>query len=224
MRDSPMLRLAALFACGLLLAAATIKSGATTDVLTIDAVSKAARVTIYDPRGNLIGQRATYSSGTTNITATTAGTGIFYALCGSASKTIRVQRVYVGGRVATAAIVGTVVLTKTSTATSSGTPSVLAIVPRDSASGAATATSTYYTAVATTGTVVGVVGTRSGVFPILATAAATDQQPSWLWDFRDVDESESVVLRGTAQCLQANFGATTTNAPSLAVYAVWTEE
>lgn len=211
------------------LADVQIKSGASSDVLTIDSVSKAARVSRYDARGNSVEQKRTCSAGLTNVTATTAGTGPFFTICGSATagRTLRVQRIYISGRVATAAIVGTVVLTKTTTATSAGTPVALTQVLRDSSMSATPCSANlcnYYSALATTGTSAGVVGARTGVFPITATVAATDQVPQFLFDFRDNDEAEAVVLRGVAECLQASFGATTTNAPTLMVYVVWTEE
>jgi hypothetical protein len=43
------------------------------------------------------------------------------------------------------------------------------------------------------------------------------------WQWRDTD-SEAPTLRGIAQCIEASFGTTTTNAPTLSVDVVWTEK
>jgi hypothetical protein len=217
-----------LFALALLLAwpafaDVQIKSGATSDTLTVGATSKAARVTLYDDRGSSIGQKVTYSAGTTAKTATAAGTGPFFTICGSATKTIRVQRLTVSGSVSTTAIVADLVVKRTSTATSAGTATALTAAPRDSGSGAATAALVnYYTALATAGASVGVMYTAQALLQVTGTFTT----PHAFWDsqFGQSDESEAPVLRGTAQCLEASFGTTTTNAPTLSVAVVWTEE
>jgi hypothetical protein len=171
----------------------------------------------------LIGQKITYAAATTAKTATAAGTGPFFGICGSATKTVRVQQLTIGGSVATAAIYGDVTLRKTSTATSAGTPTALTKVPHDSLAAASSATLVnFYTALATGGTLVGTVGAQSAVFPITGTVAANMAQ--LLFDWINRQESEAPVLRGTAQCLEAGFGTTPTNAPTLAVHVIWTEE
>lgn len=170
-----------------------------------------------------LAQRATYTAATTAKTATAAGTGPFFTICGSATKTLRVLAVRVSGTVATAAVYGDVTLRKTSTATSLGTAVALTKVPLDSNSVAATASLTnFYSALATAGTLVGTVGAQGAVFPITATVAAS--MANLLFDWMNRQESEAVVLRGTTQCLEAGFGTTTTNAPTLQVEVTWTEE
>lgn len=171
----------------------------------------------------LIGQKVTYTGATTAKTATAAGTGPFFAICGSATKTVRVQQLTVGGTVATAAVYGDVTLRKTSVATSSGTATALVKVPHDSTAAAASANLlNFYTVLATPGTLVGTVGAQSGVFPLTGTVAAGMAQ--LIFDWTNRQESEAPVLRGTAQCLEAGFGTTTTNAPTLSVHVIWTEE
>lgn len=206
--------------------AAVIKSGASSDQLTIGATSKAARVTEYDDRGNSVGQKSTYSAGTTTATATAAGTGPFFSICGSATKTIRVQKFNMNGSVATAATRSNVVLKKTSTATSAGTPTALTQAPHDSTNAAGTSNLVnFYAVLATAGTSVGIVGSLTKNFPITATVAATDYIPEMIFPLTmDKVETEAIVLRGTAQCMEASFGATTTNAPTLSVEVTWTEE
>lgn len=159
----------------------------------------------------------TYRANTTVETATAAGTGPFFTICGSATRLIRVKEFSINGSVGTAATRSTVVLLKTSTATSAGTATALTQVPVDSAYPAGSASLVnFYTALGTTGTGVGVVASQMKPFPITATVAATDFIPELVFDL-------DVRLRGIAECLQANFGATTTNAPTLKVGVVWTE-
>jgi hypothetical protein len=181
------------------------------------------RVT-FSSLGQHIGQQATYSAGLTVETVTAAGTGIFASICGSATKVIRVKSFEMNGSVATAATRSTVILTKTSTATSGGTATTLTQAFHDSRNAAGSATLVnFYTVLATTGTSVGVVGLRTKIFPITATVAATDEIPQMVFDFAGLDV-EPVYLRAVTECVQANFATTTTNAPTLTVRWKWTEE
>src|SRR5436309_3750605 len=95
---------------------AQIKSGATSDLLTIDPTSLAARVTPYDTRGNNMGMRRSYSASMTAATAFTAGTGVFFVIAGSAN-VIRVQKLIVCMTVATAAVYADIILNKRTTST-----------------------------------------------------------------------------------------------------------
>jgi hypothetical protein len=167
-----------------------------------------------------IAQELTYSAGTTAATATAAGTGVFFSLCGSASKTVQVQRLSISGTVATGAKNGDVIVSRTSAATSGGTATTLTAGPFDSNAAAATAVAKFYTVLATAGTLAAVVDTGELYLPL--TGTGTSSTPLW-WRWRDTD-SQSPTLRGTAQCLEAKFGTTTTNAPTLAVSVVWTEK
>lgn len=169
----------------------------------------------------IVVQKPTYAAATALKTATAAGTGPFFAICGSSTKTVRVQSIAVGGTVATAAINVDVQIRKTSTAIAAGTATALTAVPHDSAVNP-TATASlvnYYTVLATSGTSVGMVGSQMGFFPV-APAALNPV----LFDWSNRQESQAPVLRGTAQCLEASFGTTTTNAPTLQVQVIWTEE
>ena len=202
--------------------AAEIKSGASSDLLTIDPTSKAARVSLYDSRGAEIGQKRTYSAATTLKTATAAGTGVFFEICGSGTTTVRVHRIGIAGTVATAAVYGDLELKKYSAQTTGGTATALTPTPHDSTSAAATvARVNYYTVLATAGTLVGTVWSETRFFPITGTIVHMNHTIPFYW--RD-QETEGIVLRGTTQCLGANFGTTTTNAPTLTVTVVWTEE
>lgn len=168
-----------------------------------------------------LAQELTYAAGTTAKTATTAGTGPFFNVCGSATKTIRIQRLSISGTVATAAVYGDLVVKKTSAATTAGTSTALTALPYDSTSAAATGTSKFYTALGTAGASVGVLLTETLFFPV--TATGTSIGPQLVYQWRDPD-TEAPTLRGTAQCLEASFGTTTTNAPTLTVSVTWTEK
>lgn len=169
-----------------------------------------------------LAQESTYSASTTAKTATAAGTAAFFEICGSASKTIRIQRVAISGTVATAAIYGDIVLRKTSAAATGGTATTLTNTPYDSTSAAATATAKYFTALPTGGaTLVGVIFAQTLFFPVTGTVANFMPQLVYVW--RDQD-AEAPTLRGTTQCLTAAFGTTPTNAPTLSVSVAWTEK
>ena len=166
--------------------------------------------------------KAFYSAGTAAKTATAAGTGPFFSICGSATKMVRVERITISGTVATAAVYGDVIIDRTSAATSACTATALTALPRDSTSATATATLVnYYTVLATAGATAGVVRSITTVFPITATVAAQNGAVDVAeFDFQDA----APVLRGIAQCVQAFFGTTTTNAPTLSVSVLWTED
>lgn len=223
-----MKRIAALLAVAVLalasLGSVVLQSGqASANYAGVDATSNALRVSQYDTRGNSLSQKATYSAATTAKTATAAGTAPWFTICGSSTKTIRVQRFQVSGSVATAAVYADVELIKTSTATSSGTAVTLTQVPHDSVSAAGTASKVnYYSALATAGSAVGAIASRTVFLPITATVTL-DTSPVEI-DFRQHMETEGIILRGTAQCLEASFGTTTTNVPTLTVEVTWTEE
>ena len=119
---------------------AIIKSGATTDLLTIGATSKAARVTLYDDLGASMGRQRTYRASTIIplVTAVTANRTI-WNIIGSATTTVTIKKIRISG-VSIATAVNYVVfnLVKYSTATTGGTSTTLVAVPLDSASAAAT--------------------------------------------------------------------------------------
>lgn len=239
---------AVLAAASPVVAAVVLQSGATLDQLTIDAASKAARVTQYttggvsvtyptvDPvsgavratnydfRGLFDGQRSTYGAATIARIATTAGTGPFFSICGSATRTVRVHYLGISGTVATTAVRAEVVLKLTSTPTTGGTAVPLLANTYDGNNPSPTIGATYYSVLATAGSSVGAIGAQFNVWPITATVAATDAVKNLTWRFGAERGDEPVVLRGTARCLEANFGTTTTNAPTLIVAVRWTEE
>jgi len=167
-------------------------------------------------------QDATYAASTTAKTATASGTAAFFEICGSATKTIRIQRIVVSGTVATAAIYGDVQIRKTSSAGTGNTATTLTATPYDSNAAAATATAKFNTVLPTGGnTLVGNIFSQTLFFPI--TGTVTSFQPQLLYVWRDLD-AESPVLRGTSQCLTAGFGTAPGNVPTLSVSVAWTEK
>lgn len=201
-----------------------IQSGASSDLMTVDATSKAGRVSPYDVRGNFTGQKATYSASTTAKTATVAGTTPFFYFCGSATKTIRIQKIVVCGTVATAAVYGDVVLYKRTANGTFGTSTTLTLVPADSTSSAATATNVRIVTAGspTAGTGGGAINTAMVFMPVTGTPA--NGITPIIFDYQNRTEAEALVLRGTAEGIELAFGTTTTNAPTVTVSIIWTEE
>jgi len=199
---------------------AVIKSGATSDQLTIDATSKAARVTLYDEAGNNLSPRDTYRASTTAVFAAAAGTAPFFALYGSATKTIKVKKVVISGLTLTAVAYLNLNIAKYSTAISAGTATALTAVPLDSNDAASTVSLVnVYTAAPTAGTKVGDLTTRRNLGQA-TTAAAAGIPEEIIFDFNDFP----VVLRGTAQGIAAYFTGAPASAVSMALTVVWTEE
>lgn len=202
---------------------AIIKSGASSDNLTIDATSKAARFTPYDTRGSNRGQKVSYVAATAAKTAVAAGTTVFGQLFGSATKTVRIQRIELYATVATAAVYADVIATKRTAVGSGGTATALATTALDSGSAASTVTvPKVFTAAPTAGTGGGIVAAGMVFAPITATPA-TIVQPL-VWNFGLQDEMESLVLRGIGEGVELSFATTTTNAPTVHFAITYTEE
>ena len=202
---------------------AIIKSGASSDTLTIGATSKAAYVNERDSRGNDVGMKTSYSATTTAKTAAAAGTTVFAQIFGSGTKTIRIQRIIVCGVCATAAIYGDVIITKRTAVGSGGTPVTLTQMPKDSNSAAGTATVVkFFTAAPSAGTGGGTIATQMAFMPVTGTPATIVQPIIFDWTTQGMNEAP--VLRGTGEGLELSFGTTTTNAPTLTVQFEWTEE
>lgn len=203
---------------------AVIKSGASTDQLTIDTTSKAARMTPYDTLGVNRGIKRTYRAATAvAFTAALTADQPFFVMQGSATNTIRVQRIVISGFVGTLGIIKANVR-KYSTAVSGGTPVGLTAVPLDSASAASTnSLLNVYTAVPTTGTLVGNLASRAA----MVKSGTVVDGAAWMemvFDFRSVGETEPPVLRGTAQGIGLAWSTAAAAAVLLNLEVEWTEE
>lgn len=203
---------------------AVIKSGASTDELTIDPTSKAARVTLYNVDGTANGEKATYRASTIIplVAAVTVNVPIFNII-GSATKTVTVKRISVSGMTLTAVGYFTINVEKLSTASTGGTSTTLAAVPLDSNNAAATAVVKAYTAAPTKGSLVGVISTWRALWQATVAAAAgvTDY---FTYNFGDMRETKGVTLRGTAQEVALVFPVVLASAGTLAIDIEWTEE
>lgn len=208
---------------------ATIKSGASTDQLTIDPTSKAARVTLYDANGREVSpqSKATYmASGTFTPPATPSD---MVKITGSATKTIRVIA-FIIVTTNTAAGSQQFLLIKRSADDTTGTFVAATAVPVDSNSPAATAVVGHYTAnPGGLGAAVGTVNTKRVASPAAVPAsfagivddAGVDMIPQAGSSLMD----QTVTLRGVAQILALNFnGAALVAGQTHAYTIVWTEE
>ena len=204
---------------------AVIKSGASSDELTIDPVSKAARVTLYNADGSYNGEKATYRASTLDpfVAAVTADVP-FFLIEGSASKVIVVKRIAVSGITLTAVAYLAVNVCKYSTAASGGTATSAPMVPVDSNMPAATAAFVkYYTAIPTAGSLVGTLAT-SRTLAQATTAAAAGLPRDFVFDFGDMPETKGIILRGTSQGLGLVWATAPASTPTLAIDIEWTEE
>lgn len=200
------------------------KSGASADLLTVDPVSKAARVTIYNTDGTSNSEKQTYRASTIIplVAAVTVNVPIFNII-GSATKTITVKRITVSGMTLTAVGYFTINVEKLSTASTGGTSTTPAAVPLDSTNAPATAVVRAYTAAPTKGTLVGTIASWRALWQATVAAAAgvTDY---FTFNFGDMRETKGVILRGVAQELALTFPVVLASAGTLAVDIEWTEE
>lgn len=203
---------------------AIIKSGASSDQLTIDATSKAARVTLYNTDGTSNSEKKTYRASTIIplVAAVTVNVPIFNII-GSASTTVKVRKISVSGETLTAVGYFTINVEKLSTASSGGTSTTLTGVPLDSNDAAATAVVKAYTVAPTKGSLVGTIASWRALWQA-TTAAAAGIPNFFTFYFGDIPETRSVVLRGVAQELALTFPVVLASAGTLAIDIEWTEE
>lgn len=203
---------------------AIIKSGASSDNLTVDATSKAARVTLYNTDGTTNSEKKTYRASTIIplVAAVTVNVPIFNVI-GSASTTVKVRRIRVSGMTLTAVGYFAINVEKLSTASTGGTSTTLVSVPCDSNDAAATAVVKAYTAAPTKGNLVGTVASWRALWQATV-AAAAGQTWDHMFNFGDIPETRSIVLRGVAQELALTFPVVLASAGTLAIDVEWTEE
>ncbi len=204
---------------------AIIKSGVTSDLLTIDPTSKAARVTLYNNDGSYGGEKCTYRAATLIPFVPAVTINIpWFLIEGSASKTIVIKRIAVSGATLTAVAYLTVNVVKFSTAASGGTATSAPMVPMDSNFPAATAAFVkYYTAIPTAGATIGSIATNRCLFQS-TTAAAAGIPRDYVFDFGDMPETKGIVLRGTTQGCGLIWPVVPASTVTLAVDIEWTEE
>lgn len=203
---------------------AVLKSGIASDLLTIDPVSKALRATLYDAAGNLQSQKRTYRAATIAVLVPAVTVAVpWLIIIGSATQTVRLQRIQISGLTLTAVAYLHANLAKYSTNASGGTSTTLAAVPLDSTSASATAVVKAYTAIPTAGTKIGDISSKR--FMGQATTAAAGGVPDFVeFDFRNLGEQSSVVLRGTTQEAGLYWQTAPATTVSLLAELEWTEE
>lgn len=206
---------------------AVIKSGATSDQMTVDVTSKAARATLYDSAAREIsyGVKKTYSAAG-KFTPPATPTDLV-TIFGSATKTVIVKSFKLGTQ-NTAAGSQEYVLSKRSAVTTGGTAVAATAIPHDSANAAATATVSHYTAAPTAGTALGNVSMIRAASSVLIPATwASIQQIDGvqMLPLGDDGVAQPVTLRGVAEGLAVNFAGVALVAGQIHTYnIVWTEE
>lgn len=164
------------------------------------------------------GSKATYSAAAIGFVSAASATDVF-TITGSATKTIRITHMEVDGSTTSGSGVSlNLQLIKRSAADTGGTFVTDTNVPHDSNSAAATAVVGHYTANPSLGATVGPVRSERKAFAAIGTDTISSD-----WDF-GTRPSQSVVLRGVAQVLAVNFGATTITGPVIDISIEWTEE
>lgn len=210
---------------------AVIKSGATSDQLTVDPTSKAARVTLYDSAGREIslGGKQTFAISSTFTPAATPTDLVIIE--GSATKTVRIISMVIG-TTNTAAGSQQFFLIKRSTADTTGTfVSAGTPVPLDSANAAATVNRAgHFTANP------GALGTAVGTISVVRVASPAALPATWAGVREEADVEllpwavysnlvQPITLRGVAQTLAINFNGAALVAGQTHTYRiVWIEE
>lgn len=201
-----------------------LKSGAASDLVTIDPVSKAIRVTNYNVDGTPNAEKATYRASTIiPLVAAVTVNVPFFNIIGSGTKTITVKKITVSGMTLTAVGYFTIDAQVLSTASSGGTSTTLPAVPLDSTFPAATAVVKAYTAGPTRGSLVGTIATWRALWQATVAAAAgvTDY---FTFLFGEMRETKGLVLRGINQELCLVFPVVLASAGTLSVDIEWNEE
>lgn len=177
-------------------------------------VDSVAGLTVNLHSDNLV---ATYAASTATVASVASATDVC-SLYGSATKTIRIQRISWGGSQTTAGniIVQVVKRSALNVGVVQSTPTV---VPLDSTNAAGTAVMKVYTAnPSSLGNLVGIVHSVRTLFPAPATTAFDTA-------LQDVGFFEQpITLRGIAEGVSVNLNSTTLTGGSLFCNFEWTEE
>jgi hypothetical protein len=197
------------------------KSGA---LLEVDKDSLAAHVSDYDIRGNYRGVKNTYVGSVPDSITVPNGTTPFFAIYGSASKTVIVKRIWIAGPILTAVSNLDIGCFKCSTAISGGTSANLTQVPLDSRAQPATLNLLKtYSVAPTSGTEIGPIDFRFILGePTTPVTGGTTQDAVFV--FSDLPETHGVYLRGVAEGVTVRFTTAPGSAVILGVSCLWVEE
>lgn len=163
--------------------------------------------------------RNTIRASTVGTVALVSGTAPFFSLYGSATKLVRLRRLFFVGTIATAAANVILALSKRSTAISAGTPSAMTALPMDANDTAPTALAQAFTAAPTPGTLVATLQQMRALLNITGAVATQDV----LFDFTQIG-AKPPTLRGVAQGVDLSFAVAPGNIVQGAMWAEWTEE
>lgn len=159
--------------------------------------------------------KPTYAS-SSQITIATAPSDIC-TLTGSATKNVRIRRIFLAGEATNADNVR-IAVAKRSTANSGGTATTPEVVPYDSGSSAGTAVMRAYTANPTEGTTIGHVTETMIPFGNLTTGLGAPQVIYY------GELGSPIVLRGTSEVAAVNLGNQTVSGGVANCVFEWTEE
>lgn len=205
---------------------AIIKSGASSDQLTVDPVSKAGRVTLYRPDGSEVFPAA---AAVTTWAYVAAGTFSIFTtptdvieLTGSGGKVIRVKKLFVTSN-STAAGSNQQTLLRRSSPNTGGTPAAATpLVKTDSLAPTPTlGLRTFSVYPSGLGTFVGNVNVKRVASPVLVPASYAGIAADPCHEFLS---GQDQVLRGVNELLCLNLGGTGLTGQLGTFQIVWTEE
>lgn len=195
----------------------------------IEQISQAGRFTgPYGADGRNYGPKATYRGTTGGAPVTAASAASFFAISGSATKLVTVQRIILTGFTLTAIAYVTVLCQKYRSIITGGTATPLNTnnTRVDSQNNPGTVNLlNFYTAAPTDGSPI---DTQLGARRILmqaTTPVASSPLVYIEWDFRSQSgETTGIPLRGIAEYIGCNFGTAPATGVQLSVEVEWTEE
>jgi hypothetical protein len=160
----------------------------------------------------------TYSASALAFVPPAAVASDVFTIGGSASKTIRIHRIYVSLTTTSgSAIKVTISAIKRSTANTGGTSVVQTNAPHDSTNAAGTAVVRSYTVNPT------VLGTSVGTIRSVATSVAATGLPGNYIEFNFEEFGQPLTLIGVTQFLCINFNLASITAPVSSISVEWSE-
>lgn len=205
---------------------AIIKSGASSDNLTVDPTSKAARVTLYDATGRELSVQTTPSFAAAGTFTPAATPNDLFIIYGSATKIVRVVSLKFGAN-NTAAGSQQYNIQKKSALPSGGVFVAATSIALDSNDSPTATNVGHYTTDPTTGTSLGNINVMRVASPVLIPATFAGIVQSTMFEMLPVDQwgmAKPVTLRGVNQGVCVNFADVALVAGQVHNYCVvWTE-
>jgi hypothetical protein len=154
-----------------------------------------------DSFGNYVDQRKTYHYSVTGLTPVATPTDII-RVCGASTATVKIKRIWVGGKATTGGQMPLAVLRETGAGTVGSATFTAVTAAQHDINAAAPAEVVNYVQTANYGTVPTLVA-QIGVMRAYLNVAATGPSTPAVWDFtRSIDQP--LFLRGTADCIAIN--------------------